>query len=45
MKNGIILYKSSYGATEKYARWLQEETGFALMETKKATLKDVLARI
>lgn len=42
MKNGIILYKSSYGATEKYARWLQEKTGFALMETKKATLKDVL---
>ncbi len=41
MKNGIILYKSSYGSTKKYALWLQEKTGFALMETKKATLKDV----
>ena len=41
MKNGIILYKSSYGATKKYALWLQEKTGFALMETKKAKLSDV----
>ena len=42
MKKGIILYKSSYGATKKYALWLQEKTGFALMETKKAKLADVL---
>lgn len=43
MEKGIILYQSKYGATEKYAKWLQEKTGFALMETKKATLGDVLA--
>lgn len=42
MKKGIILYQSKYGATEKYAKWLQEKTGFALMETKKASLADVL---
>jgi menaquinone-dependent protoporphyrinogen IX oxidase len=42
MKNGIILYKSSYGSTKKYALWLQEKTGFALMETRKAGLSDVL---
>lgn len=41
MKNGIILYQSRYGATEKYAKWLQEKTGYALMETKKASLADV----
>lgn len=41
MKKGIILYQSKYGATEKYAKWLQEKTGFALMETKKASLADV----
>ena len=43
MKKGIILYQSKYGATEKYAYWLRDKTGFALMETKKATLADVLA--
>ena len=41
MKKGIILYQSKYGATERYAKWLQEKTGFARMETKKATLTDV----
>lgn len=41
MKKGVILYKSKYGATEKYARWLSEETGFDVMETKKATAKDI----
>lgn len=43
MNNGIILYKSSYGSTKKYALWLQEKTGFALTETKKAKLQDVMA--
>lgn len=40
---GIILYQSKYGATEKYARWLQEELGFACIKTRQATaamLKD-----
>lgn len=41
MNKGIILYQSKYGATEKYARWLEEKTGFALMETKKASLTHV----
>ena len=26
--NGIIIYKSKYGATKKYAEWLSEATGF-----------------
>lgn len=41
MGNGIILYQSRYGATEKYADWLKEETGYDCMETKKAKLSSV----
>lgn len=36
MAKGIILFQSKYGATKKYALWLQESTGFDLLETKKA---------
>lgn len=39
--NGIILYRSKYGATKKYAEWLSEETGFPCIETKKAKIADV----
>ncbi len=35
MAKGIILYQSKYGATKKYALWLQESIGFDLLETKK----------
>ena len=27
---GLVLYESKYGATERYARWLSEDTGFDL---------------
>lgn len=33
---GIILYQSKYGATRKYARWLEEELGFACVEVREA---------
>lgn len=39
--NGIILYQSKYGATEKYASWLSEKTGFSKTETKRAKIGDV----
>lgn len=39
--NGVILYQSKYGATQKYAMWLSEETGFSLIETKKARIESV----
>lgn len=42
MQNGIILYKSKYGGTEKYARKLHEITGFELAETKKTKPEDVM---
>ena len=41
MSKGIILYQSKYGATKKYAQWLQESTGFDLVETKKADINVV----
>lgn len=41
MGKGIILYQSKYGATKKYAQWLQEETGFELMETKSANIQQL----
>ncbi len=39
---GIILYKSKYGATKKYADWLSEDTGFDVREVSKIKLRDVL---
>lgn len=39
---GIILYQSKYGSTKRYAQWLQEITGFDLIETKKADIKKVM---
>ncbi len=41
MKKGIILYQSNYGATKKYADWLAEETGYDVIETKKAKASNV----
>ena len=38
MSKGIILYQSKYGSAKKYAQWLEQETGYVLMETKKAEL-------
>ena len=32
---GIIIYKSKYGSTRQYAKWLQESTGFDLFEVGK----------
>lgn len=39
--NGIILYQSKYGATKRYAKWLQEATGFECVEVKKADIRKV----
>lgn len=41
MKQGIILYRSKYGATKKYADWLCEATGFDAIETAKADIRQV----
>ncbi len=39
--NGIILYKSKYGATKQYAEWIAERTGFSCMKTEDADIKKV----
>ena len=42
MTKGIILFQSKYGATKRYADWLIEETGFDLIETKKAKIDNLI---
>ena len=39
MKKGIIIYQSKYGATQKYAKWLREMTGYDCVRTKEASLE------
>ena len=41
MSKGMILYQSKYGATKKYADWLQEETGYDCVETKNAKVANL----
>lgn len=41
MKPGIILYRSKYGATKKYADWLCEATDFDVAKTAKADIKQI----
>lgn len=42
MKKGIIIYQSKYGAAKKYAKWLQDMTGFDCIETPKASASEVV---
>ena len=35
MGRGIILYQSKYGATAKYAKWLQECTTYDIAEQRR----------
>jgi len=39
--DGIILFKSKYGTTRKYAEWLVEETGFDSVETSRAKVEEL----
>ena len=38
---GIIIYKSKYGATKKYADWISDKTGFEKVEVDKAKIEDI----
>ena len=38
---GIVVYKSKYGATKKYAQWLCEETGFDMCEVSEAKVENL----
>ena len=37
--NGMIIYKSKYGAAKKYAEWLSEATGFPCVSVKEADME------
>ena len=39
---GIVVYKSKYGATKKYAQWLCEETGFDMCEVSEAKIENLV---
>lgn len=41
VKKGTIIYRSKYGAAEKYARWLAESTGFGAVPSKAASPEDI----
>lgn len=41
MENGIIIYKSKYGSTKKYAEWLSELVGYELLEISEAKIKNL----
>ena len=41
MEKGIIVYKSKYEATKKYAEWLQAMTDYHCVETSKAAVNEV----
>ncbi len=38
MKKGIVLYRSKYGATEKYAHWLAEAANFACADVNRTKI-------
>lgn len=38
---GIVLYKSKYGATKKYAEWISEDTGYDICEVSKVKVADL----
>ena len=37
----LVVYASKYGATERYARWLGEETGGKVLELREALRADL----
>ncbi len=41
MKKGLIIYKSKYGTTKKYAEWLAQEIEYDIMDISKAKIQQV----
>ncbi|MCI9532264.1 MAG: flavodoxin [Lachnospiraceae bacterium] len=42
MAKGMIVYQSKYGATRKYAKWLQSMTNFRCIEISEAAVSEVV---
>ncbi|MGI5891537.1 MAG: flavodoxin domain-containing protein [Bacillota bacterium] len=43
MINAIVVYKSKYGSSEKYARWIAERLDCKLVEGSQARIEDLLS--
>lgn len=43
MAKTIVVYKSKYGTTEKYARWIAEDVNADISKAKNVKIKDLLA--
>ena len=42
MKQIVVVYRSKYGSTKKYAEWIARELGATLCTQKEASLKSLL---
>ncbi|MDX5626364.1 flavodoxin domain-containing protein [Clostridioides difficile] len=42
MKNVVVIYKSKYGSTKKYAKWLSELLSCDIFETKNINIEKVM---
>lgn len=42
MSKGIVLYKSKYGSTKKYAEWFSQTVGYDIRDVEKASVKQVV---
>lgn len=40
--NTIVIYKSKYGGTKKYAKWIAEELGCEAIDAKTVAIEDIL---
>lgn len=40
--NAIVIYKTKYGATKKYAEWISEELGCEIVDAKNVKIDDIL---
>jgi menaquinone-dependent protoporphyrinogen IX oxidase len=38
---GIVIFKSKYGATKRYAKWIAEETGFECVDVKDVKVSEL----
>ncbi len=40
--NAIVIYKTKYGSTKKYAEWIGEELGCKILDAKNVTANEIL---
>ena len=40
--NAIVIYKTKYGSTKTYAKWISEELGCEMVDAKEIKIEDIL---